>query len=363
MSGIWKLSAVAIAVAALGGCSGTGGGTTALGPTLPVPGAPAGPAKSGTLPVEAKGKMLAVRLPAENKPGTNTYTDTPTFSAEVAGAVATDRTAAGGVGISGSAEKDPSPNKNQGSDIAPAALISAKADGKMKGDADFIGLDKAKGGVYFENGNFGDPQAESEEAALSAVGVYNLDKDTQIVLKDSTTIRYRDGKKDGKEANFGVGYVGNPTAAMPGSGEATYKGFFEQGIGVYTRADGSTGSMYLSGDAELKANFGTATVTGGVKGDLKSYDDKTGTTVNLNDSIKGMAVDAKIKGTEYAGSARLVDGAGAAVGTIANGEAIGGFFGADAAETIAATSIEGKAKLGGADSDYVLQGVIGAVKQ
>ena len=307
--------------------------------------------------------MLAVRLPAENKAETNTYTDTPMFNSTVTSAVATDRTAAGGVGISGSADKDPAPNKNQGSDIAPAALVSAKVDGKMKGGAGFIGLDKAKGGVYFENGNFGDPQAESGEAAVSGVGVYNLNDGKQVVLKDSTTIRYRDGKAGEKEANFGVGYVGNPTAAMPGSGEAVYKGFYENGIGVYSRGDGTVSSMYLSGGAELKANFGTGTVTGGVTGPLESYDPVSGKVANLNEDIKGLAVNAKISGAEYSGTASLVDKAGKSVGTVTNGEAIGGFFGTGAAETIAATSVEGKAKLGGADSDYVLQGVIGAVKQ
>ena len=357
MSDIWKLSVGAIAVAALAGCNSSG--VAALGPGTPP--------KAGTLPVEAKGKMLAVRLPATVTSEIDTYSDTPMHSAEVTDVAATDRTAAGGVGISGSADKDPSPNENQGSDMAPAALISAKVDGAMEGGATFIGLDKAKGAVYFENGNFGDPQAESAEAAISAVGVYNVyegfEFKEQIVLKDATTIRYRDGKAGDAEANFGVGYVGNATAAMPGSGQATYKGFFEQGIGVYAKADGSTGTMFLNGDAELRANFGSGAVTGGVTGTLEGFDSVTQTTVTLNDDIKGMAIDAKITGAEYSGTAKLVDADGGGVGTVTNGEAIGGFFGANAAETVAATSIEGKAMLGGAESNYVLQGVIGAVKQ
>lgn len=360
MTDLWKLSIAAVGLAALAGCNSSGNSLMA--------GTPAPPAKAGTLPVEAKGKMLAVRLPATNTSETDTFTDTPFHSAKVTGAVASDRTAAGGVGITGSADKDPSPNKNQGSDIAPAALISAKADGAMAGGAAFIGLDKAKGAVYFDNGNFGDPQASSADAAISTVGVYNhYDADgkvTQTILKDSTTVRYRDGKAGDAASNFGVGYVGNATAAMPGSGEATYKGFYEQGIGVYAKGDGTTGTMFLKGDAEIKANFGTGAVTGGVKGDLKGFDSVSNTTVNLNDSIKGMAIDAKITGSEYAGTAKLVDAGGGAVGTVSNGQAIGGFFGANAAETIAATSIEGQATLGGvANADYVLQGVIGGVKQ
>jgi hypothetical protein len=357
MSGKWKSSVAAAAVIALAGCTSSGGG---------VPAGPGEPQKTGALPVEGKGKMLAVRLPASIKSETNTHTNTPMHTAEVTGALASDRTDAGGVGISWSADKDPSPNVNQGSDIAPAVLVSAKADGSMKGGAAFIGLDKAKGQVFFENGNFGDPQVESADAAISSVSVYNHynadGTSTQTLLKDATTIRYRDGKAGNAAANFGVGYVGNPTAAMPGSGQATYKGFYEQGIGVYAQG-GVARTMFLNGDAELKADFGTGTVTGGVKGALQAYDNVSQATVNLNDNIKGMAVDTKITGTEYAGTAKLVDAAGGAVGSITNGEAIGGFFGADAAETVAATSIEGKAMLGGVESDYVLQGVIGAVKQ
>lgn len=362
MKNLWKLSVAAIGVATLAGCNSSSG-VANLPPAAP--GAPAAPATpAGTLPVKTNGKMIAVRLPANVTSKVDTFDNLPYQSAEVTSAVSKDRTAAGGVGISGEADKDPSPNKNQGSDIAPAALISAKADGKMKGGTAFIGLDKVKGAVYFDNGNFGDPQASSADAAISSVGVYNHydanNNMTQTILKDSTTIRYRDGKDGDTEATFGVGYVGNATAAMPGSGEATYKGFFEQGIGVYNK-DGVATAMGLQGDAELKVNFGTGSVTGGVKGSLNSYEN--GKTTNLNQDIKGMAINAKIKGSEYTGTANLVDGNGKAVGTVANGEAIGGFFGANAAETIAATSIEGKAKLGGVDSDYVLQGVIGAVKK
>src|SRR5690606_30769746 len=127
-------------------------------------------------------------------------------------------------------------------------------------------------------------------------------------------------------------------AAMPGSGTATYKGFHEGGIGVYTKGDGTTGQMYLRGKAELAADFGAGKVTGGVKDAelLGQYDQATASSPNLNSNIVGLAIDATISGSDYAGTAALVDSAGNTVGTVAHGNAIGGFFGANAAETAAA---------------------------
>lgn len=368
-----KMAAALAALLLLAGCETDGSGP-GLGGLLPDPGEgetpePGGGGSGGALPVTASGKMLAVRLPSTVSTETSSLSDLPRHNARPTGAVAVDRTAADGVGISGSAEEDPDPNDFQGNEIAPPALISATADGPMEGGATFIGLDKAKGYVYFENGNFGDPQVESASAAISSVGVYNDFKDDgsveQAILKDVTTIRYRDGNAGDAEANYGVGYVGNPTAAMPGSGTATYKGFYEQGIGVYAKADGSTAQMFMQGDAALTADFGAGTVKGGVSnGELKGeYDEATKSNPVLNPSITGIAIDATISGADYAGTAALVDSTGAPVGTVSHGHAIGGFFGADARETAAAVSIEGNAELGGAPSDYVLQGVIGGVKQ
>jgi hypothetical protein len=353
------------AMTTLAGCNSSGGGLVPPG---------GGGGGGGALPVSASGKMLAVRLPGTVSVGTSDYTDTPEHSVTVTSAVATDRTAATGVGISGSADKDPNPNKNMelveyGDVTVAPALITASADGTMAGGAEFKGMKDAKGQFYFEGGNFGDPQVEAETAAISGVSVYNDYQDGELVakyvLKDVTTIRYRDGAEGDTEVNLGVGYIGNPTAAMPGSGTATYKGFHEGGIGVYTKGDGTTGQMYLSGRAELAADFGAGKVTGGVKDAqlFGQYDAATASSPNLNSNIVGLAIDATINGSDYAGTAALVDSAGNTVGTVAHGNAIGGFFGANAAETAAAFSIEGNAQLGGQASDYVLQGVIGGVKQ
>lgn len=323
---------------------------------------------AGTLPVSASGKMAVVRLPATVESEVSSWDGLPIQRAHLTSATATDRTSAGGVGISGSAEADPNPNDKQGGGPALPALISASADGTLAGGAPIIGLDKAKGVVYFENGNFGDPQVSSANAAISAVGVYNLFDDSgltgQVILENSTTIRYRDGNQGDTEANFGVGYVGNPTATMPGSGTATYKGFYEQGVGAFQAAGGPVRQLYLKGDGELMADFGAGTVSGGVtNGELMTTNPDGSNPVNVNPAVAGMALDATISGTEYSGTARLVDSAGAQVGTVSDSQVVGGFFGADARETIAASQIEGRAMLDGAESDYVIQGVIGAVKQ
>ena len=226
-----------------------------------------------------------------------------------------------------------------------------------------------KGSVYFENGNFGDPQATSDEASVSGVGVYNKYSggqfQKQIVLTEATTVRYRDGADGDKEANIAVGYVGNLTAAMPNSGTASYEAFHEQGTSVYTKADGSVAQFGFDQDptVALTADFGSGTVKGGISGSqLVSYDSSGNKTV-LSNEITGLAIDAKIAGSEYAGTANFVNDAGQSMGTVTQGAAIGGFFGAGAKETVAAVAIEGNAQLGGGASDYVYQTTIGGVKK
>lgn len=349
--GNWNLAIMAGTMFVVTGCFGGGGGAAGG------PGAPA-----GTLPISASGKMLAVRLPGTAVSSINSYTNTPQVETTVTGVTAVDRTSQGGVGISGAADADPNPNPNQGSTVAPAALITAQAGGPMAGGAAIIGITQGKGNVYFENGNFGDPQVETANAAVSSVSVYNPQSGPQIVLKNATTIRYRDGVEGDGLVNYGVGYVGNATANMPGSGTATYSGFYEHGLGAFVRDDNTLQQFYMRGDAELAANFATGKVTGGVTGSLGYYDAQAQTSVNPNTNVTGIKIDADISGSEYAGAATFVDAIGNNVGAYTNNEAIGGFFGAGAAETAAAVSMEGNMMLDGANRDYVFQGVIGAVK-
>ena len=353
--------------AAIGGLLAlTGCKTTQVAGVTP-PGTPTTP----TLPITTKGRVLAFKASATTTSTISTFTSLPNASTQLKGAKFLDKSAATGIRINGSAEADPAPNANQGSTAINngvanlPALVTAKAEGTMLGGTQLIGLDKAKGTVYFENGSFGNPQVSSDRARISTVGVYNLkgDPKNQIKLEHGATVRYSDGAPGATEGNFAVGYIGENTTNMPGSGTAEYKGFWEQGVAAY-----DTGTeikpMYISGDVTIKADFGAGKVSGGLRnGKLEAYDSATRITRNLNTNITGLDIDATISGSEYNGSARLIDTAGNQVGSATSSNLIGAFLGDNAKETVAATMIEGRASLDGKDSDFILTGVMGGVKK
>ena len=355
MKKILVASTVLISVALLAGCSSTGGVAAVGG---------GGAGAGGALPLTGKGTMLAFRAPA------TVSVNQGFLITELTSANSTDRTNPDGVTIEASATEDKA--------VAPVVtppehkivngLFDAKVTGTLEGGTQFAEIKQAKGRVYFEGGNFGDPQINTENASISAVGVYNIFNQTgqlvdKIVMKEGTTLRYRGGVAGGNVADFGVGFIGNNTTAMPGAGTAQYKGFLEGATSVYETATGLN-QMGLSGDVALAANFQTGKVTGGVSnGALLTFDNQSNTLVNLNSNITGLSVNADITGSEYAGSATLVDAAGNAVGTTRTNDVIGAFFGDGAAETAAAVQIEGTAMLEGRSSDYILTGVIGGVKK
>ncbi|PWV95394.1 hypothetical protein DFR52_11125 [Hoeflea marina] len=351
MKKLFVSSTVLAGLAMLAGCSPSAGG-----------GGGGGTAVTGTLPITASGRMLAFQATADTtlydtaEPGVqNAYT-------QLTGTTMLDKSAPAGMAISGSAEEDPTPYASQGPN---AALITATSADTMAGGTALKGITNGKGNVYFEAGAFGDPQVGTTDANLSAVGVYNIYENNQlvdtIVMQHGTTIRYADSGSGGN-GNFGVGYIGNNTTTMPGSGTATYKGFWEGGVGAYDTGAG-TAQMGLSGKVALAANFQTGKVSGGVTdARLETYDSGTQQLVNLNSSITGLKVDADITGSEYAGTATLVDSGGNAVGTTTSNNLIGAFLGDNAAETVAATAIEGSAELGGTTRNYILTGVIGGQK-
>ncbi len=349
--------AIAMCSGLLAGCSS---GNSAVNGG---PGGPGTPAGGDVLAGTAKGRMLVTRLPADVKASKESWGKN--LQTTVTSAKGVDRSGPAGIAFDAAGEEDKS--RTAQGQMKPG-LISLSSKETLAGGTRIKGMSKAPADVYFENGNFGDPQVTSDDAAVSAVGVYNTYKDgklaRQFVLTEATTVRYRDGADGDKEANFGVGYVGNPTAAMPNSGTASYDGFLEQATSVYTKADGSVAMFGFDQDPKvgLKADFGAGTVKGGVSGSrLVTYDG--GSKTVLNRDITGLAIDAKINGSEYAGTANFVDKAGKSVGTVTQGAAIGGFFGAGAKETAAAVAVEGNAKLGGNSSDYVYQAVIGGVKK
>ncbi|MCZ4290405.1 transferrin-binding protein-like solute binding protein [Hoeflea alexandrii] len=349
----------AMVLAALPGISGCTSSSSAPTGAVATPVA----VSNNTLPIKTSGKALAFRASSNNTSSTNSYTNLPSSSHQITQASILERSAAGGINLNGSADMDPNPNANQGTN---PALVSASTADTLQGGTAINGMKDVKGNVYFENGNFGDAQASNESTNLSSVGVYNVyDNNTfveQIVMKHGTTIRYQEGTAGDGSAIYAVGYIGNNTTNMPTSGQATYKGFHEGGTSVYND-NGTMQSMGLSGGTvELTADFAAGTVTGGISGaELAAY--KNGNKVVLNPNATGLNINANITGSEYTGTAQLVDASNNPVGTAVYNEAIGAFFGDAAAETAAAYVIEGNAQLDGANRDYIMSGALGGVKK
>ena len=342
---------VLAALPGIAGCSSTGGGAAA-------PGAVA----AGSLPIAASGKALAFRTNSNNTSSVSTFSNLPQSQQEITQATILEKSVPGGIRIDGSIDKDASPNTNQGPN---PALVTASSPDTLQNGTQIAGMKDVKGNVYFENGNFGDTQASDASTGLSSVGVYNVYKNNtfveQIVMKHGTTIRYREGADGAGTATYAVGYIGNNTTNMPGSGQATYKGFNESGTTVFDN-NGTMEQMGMSGTVELTADFGAGTVKGGIKdGQLVSY--RNMQPVVLNTAVTGLNIDATITGSEYTGTAQLVDANNNAIGTTQTNEAIGAFFGDGAAETAAAYMIEGNAMLDGQNRDYIMSGTIGAVKK
>jgi len=344
---------VLAALPGITGCSSTKGVAAAGGPAV----------AAGSLPIKASGKALAFRTNSNNTSSVSTFNNLPQSQQQITQASILEKSAPGGIRIEGSVDKDPNPNNNQGQN---PALVTASSPDTLQNGTAIAGMKDVKGAVYFENGNFGDAQASNESTGLSSVGVYNVYKNNnfveQIVMKHGTTIRYREGADTAGTATYAVGYIGNNTTTMPGSGQATYKGFNESGTSVFDN-NGTMEQMGLSGGTvELTADFGAGTVKGGIKdAQLTTY--RNSLPVVLNNAVTGLHIDANITGSEYTGKAQLVDAGNNAVGTTQTNEAIGAFFGDGAAETAAAYVIEGNAMLDGQNRDYILSGTIGAVKK
>ncbi|AKH99149.1 hypothetical protein IMCC20628_00422 [Hoeflea sp. IMCC20628] len=323
----------------------------------------AGPAAGGSLPIKASGKALAYRVNATNTSSVSSYTNLPQSQHQITQARILEKSAPGGITIDGAADVDPDPNTNQGNN---PALITATSTDQLENGTTLVGMTDAKGSIYFDGGNFGDAQVSNEHANLSSVGVYNRHDSNgkfveQIVLKHGTTIRYQEGADGAATSVQAVGFIGNNTTNMPMSGQATYRGFHEGGTSVYDD-NGNMQNMGLNGgEVELTADFGAGTVKGGIKnGQLAAYKDSN--MLMLNPNVTGLNINANITGSDYTGTAQLVDSNNNPVGTSTYNEAIGSFFGDAAAETAAAYVIEGNAEIDGQNRDYLMTGTFGAVK-
>lgn len=345
VSGAFALAAIP----AIGGCSPSANGGTP------------GSVTPGSLPIVASGKALAFRANATNTASVNSYTGLPQSQHQITQASMIERSSPGGIRIEGSVNQDPSPVPNQGPN---AALVSASSPDTLANGTAIAGMTDAQGTVYFENGNFGDAQASNGSANLSSVGVYNVYANNnfveQIVMRHGTTIRYQEGADGAGTATYVVGYIGNNTTNMPAGGTATYKGFNESGTSVYDDNGNMQQFGLNGGTVALTADFDAGTVKGGISNaQLVTYRNQQ--AVVLNNQVTGLNIDANITGSEYTGTAQLVDANNNAVGTTTTNEAIGAFFGSGAAETAAVYMIEGNAELDGQNRDYIMSGTIGAV--
>ncbi len=341
-------------VTALSGCLGGGGGGAAA-------------IAAGTLPVTGTGTILGVTLPSTVTTSTNNITGLPQIQTDPTSVSVNDRTPQGGIGFTASADADPNPAQFQAGGTSVAALISGNANAALAGGTTVNGFTDAKGAVFFENGNFGDPQAESNDGAVSTVSVYNLFQNNQptgqIVLSDVTTVRYRGRTNRTGEAFYGVGYIGNATATMPTGQTITYTGFWENGQAVYNNGNGAN-QFYLrvNDTVSLSADLTANTITGSANASMDRDINLGANTITLTTDVERLVLNGTVTGNTFAGTALLVDSGGNTVGT-QTGEMVGGFFGANATEIAAAIQNSGTMTLEGANATYVLQGVIGGTSR
>ncbi len=143
---------------------------------------------------------------------------------------------------------------------------------------------------------------------------------------------------------------------------ATYQGGFIGNAGSLNSppidTDARSGLDRVFGDTEITANFGSGKVEGNVFNMQSGY-----STTPLN---YGLRVDGTISGTTYDGTAQYTPKATAAgmAGTSGTGQVLGGFFGAQAAETTGVIRVEGTQPGGGcAVANCIVQGAFGAKKQ
>ena len=156
---------------------------------------------------------------------------------------------------------------------------------------------------------------------------------------------------------------------LPKNVIANYSGSF---AGFGTATDGTAGnnkSGYTAGytgGVELIANFGAGTVTGNAYNLQQTVTSPSGADITTPASF-GLRVDAKIDpvaGNTYQGvtnftNATTLAGAPAVAGAT-RGNAVGAFYGPQAAETAGAVQVEGTAP--GVSSPIIVQGSYGAKK-
>ncbi|WP_316013425.1 transferrin-binding protein-like solute binding protein [Roseobacter sp. HKCCA0434] len=349
-------------------CGGGGGGPTVANGTLPI------------APVD--GQLIAVQLGAQQttQSGAGGETLYNTSATEVQ---ASQRTSvASPIEFTASVDEDPARTPDSfGSASRAYGFIDVDFTGQLAGvggtPAEFTDLTDQAGSVYFENGNFGDPESStSAQTQLQAVGVFNpapIGSD-QIVLSDVTTLRVESFDSGTNEGVFGVGFAGNYTQNMPTTGTATYRAFVENGVTRYNsssglRIMGLTDPANRGAAIEIDADFAASTVNIDLNGLQLLGQNAAGTAeIVLNPDVDGLIATGAITGNTFTGTdARFVNAADAEVGTRIGSQMIGGFFGDAADELASVVIIEGAMNIddgtGTASRDYIYSVTYGGERQ
>ena len=161
-----------------------------------------------------------------------------------------------------------------------------------------------------------------------------------------------------RDGYIGAYHTGNATLVgdVPTNVTATYRGVFagtEVGIGQDLAA-----SRPLFGVTTLSADFGAGTIAGVVP-NLVAGNGQGG----VAQANYGLGFVGNITGNAYTGTTSFIDtsnGVDVAAGTVTNSAFNGAFYGANAAETAGAVSIEGINPVG---NNIAVVGSYGAIKQ
>ena len=332
LRGALLLSAAAVALA---GCLGNGngaGGAAALGAPVATP----------VNNLQGTGRLIAASFT-----GTTTFDNiTGGINRTRTSSVSNERTVAGGVALTVTADDDP------GSADAEDVLLTT-ASGNLSGGTVLPQFTNQATELQLALGKFGDPQTFTSSAvagdpviAISTVSLLTPTATTSIDLDDVTTFRYWAGiNQTGTENYYGVGFYGNPTTPASVPANATYTAYLEQAEGDFGFGPGSTATITVTpGTYDLEVAGTLLDSSGG----------------NPNANVAGLRANGVLVGSEVnGGTVRFVDAGGTTVGTISQADFIAGIFGATGGETAAAMNIEGLMDLNGvANTPYFYSTVV-----
>ncbi len=199
------------------------------------------------------------------------------------------------------------------------------------------------------------PQFTDESLVFTLTGITNNKPQGVVISSGSMT----SGTYFGGDSTV----TGQMDTLKNNKTKATYQGFF-QGLGGYPVATVGgdepitvTGVNGLRGDAQLTADFGAGTIGGNI---YNMQNVETATTAGY-----GIRMDGTISGSSYTGTAKYTPAATATgmAGTSGNGSVIGGFFGANAAETAGVVTVTGEQGTACTSTSCFVTGGFGAKKQ